>query len=87
MDNDGTLNGKLDELLSVAKDNNRILRAMRRDALIAGILKFVFWVVLFIASYYLTMQYLEPLLESFGGGAQNPEDFKAMFEQYKSLFE
>lgn len=42
-----------------------MLHAMRRDAFIGGILKFVFWIALFfVLPYILYTIYLQPYLES-----------------------
>ena len=43
-----------DELYKLVKENNRMLKQMRRDALIGGILKFVWWIaILFVFPYFL----------------------------------
>ncbi|XKT74146.1 MAG: hypothetical protein ACJKTH_02175 [Patescibacteria group bacterium UBA2163] len=53
----------LDEVYKLAKENNRMLKAMRRDAFIGAILKFVFWIaILFVIPYILYTVYLQPHL-------------------------
>lgn len=55
----------LDEVYRLAKDNNRMLRAIRRDAFVGGIVKFVFWIaVFFVLPYILYVIYLQPYLEN-----------------------
>src|SRR3989344_3152559 len=55
----------LDEVYKLVKDNNRMLRAMRRDAFVGGIVKFILWVALFVVvPYVIYITYLEPYLAS-----------------------
>ncbi len=78
----------LKENLALAKENNKLLKAMRRDAFIGGFLRIILWLLVLGGSYFLTMQYLGPLLGTFNG-AEGPQgmDFKALLEQYRSLGE
>lgn len=56
---------KLDELLRLTQENNRMLRSMRRNAWIGGILKFVIYFALVVLlPLWLYMTYLAPVLES-----------------------
>lgn len=55
---------KLEEMYVLTKDNNRMLHAMRREAFIGGILKFVWWVLIIIVLPYLVyVWYLQPYLD------------------------
>lgn len=78
----------LKESLALAKENNKLIKDMRRDALIGGVVRIALWLLVLVGSYYLTMQYLGPMLGTFNGaeGAQGM-DFKALLEQYRSLGE
>lgn len=51
------------ELLELTKQNNRMLKDMRRDALIGGIVHFAWWVILVVVLPYLTWLYVQPYLE------------------------
>ena len=85
MDDTTSIQGQLVELRAKVEENTRILKAMRRDALIGSIIKTLIWVLLIAGSYYLTMQFLEPymgVLEAQGGQGQ---DFGALLEQYRAL--
>ncbi len=82
-----SISGMLKETLALAKENNKLLKAMRRDAFIGGFLRIALWLVVLGGSYYLTMQYLEPLLTTFTGGEGGAGmDFKLLLEQYKNQF-
>jgi hypothetical protein len=83
---DGNLRDLLEENIELARENNKILKAMRRDALIGGLLKTIIWVVLLLVSIYFTIQYLDPLISSFTGATNgmDPEDFKAIIDLYQN---
>lgn len=76
----------LQETLEVSKENNKLLKRMRRDAIIGGILKFLVWVVLIVASFYLSFQLLQPYLGALQGMQGNGQgtDWQALLDQYKS---
>ena len=60
--------GKLDELLDLTRENNRILRAMHRKQVMGQIMTFFYWlVILGIAgwSYYLVQPYLMQYIETY----------------------
>ena len=60
---------------------------MRRDALIGGIVQFVFWTAVVLGSFYVSAKFLEPYLAMMMQAGQGGEsaDFSALFEEYKSL--
>lgn len=55
---------RLDEILRLTKENNRMLHAMRRNAFLGGIMKFVMWIAFLIIPLWLYMQYLAPVMTS-----------------------
>ncbi len=78
---------QLEELRSLVNENNRLLKAMRRDALIGGIVKFVVWAGLLAVSYYFTIQFIGPYLSALQGmqGSGQGQDLNALFEQYRGF--
>ncbi len=81
------LKGLLEENLQVAKETNKLIKDMRRDALIGGVLKTVIWVVLLFVSFYFSMQFLAPYLSMLEGiQGEGGMDFNALFEQYQAQF-
>ncbi len=55
----------IEETYRLAKDNNRMLHAMRRNAFLGGILKFAFWIIVVVVlPLWLYVTYLAPLLEN-----------------------
>lgn len=74
----------LSEVWRLTKDNNRLLRAMRRDALIMSIIKILVWGALIGGSIYFSLKYLEPLFAPqapFGEQGQQ-EAMRALLELY-----
>lgn len=55
---------KLEELLRLTKDNNRMLHKMRRNAFFGSVVKFVVWAAFVIIPLWLYMQYLAPVMTS-----------------------
>jgi len=91
----------LGEVYKLAKENNRMLHAMRRDAFVGGILKFVWWIALFIIiPYVIYTMYLKPYLENIqaayqqlndsagtlSGAAKDVENLKNQFPDFGSFF-
>ncbi len=84
MEDQKALLDKIEESLTLARENNKLIKAMRRDALIGGIIKTLIWVVLILGSFYLSAKLLEPYL-SMLQSTQEGTDYGALFEEYKSL--
>lgn len=55
---------KLDEVLRLVRENNRMLHAMRRNAFIGGVLRFLVWITLLVIPLWLYMQYVAPVMQS-----------------------
>ncbi len=51
-----------DEIYRLVKENNQMLRAMRRDAFIKGIFGFIWWILILVVIPYVTWLYLQPYL-------------------------
>ncbi|MES2014785.1 MAG: hypothetical protein V4437_03155 [Patescibacteria group bacterium] len=54
---------KLGEIYELVKDNNRILHAMRRDAFIGGIIKFIFWIIVLVILPYISWLFIQPYVQ------------------------
>ena len=55
---------KIDDLLRLTRENNKMLHAMRRSAWLGGIFKLIMWVALVIIPLYFYMQYIAPVMQS-----------------------
>ncbi|MBI2610996.1 hypothetical protein HYW60_03630 [Candidatus Kaiserbacteria bacterium] len=88
----------LTELVRMTHENNRMLHAMRRNALWGGVIKFVLYVlVLVVAPLWLYATYLAPIMEQMaatyeqvqGTGAKAQaqfSDFQDLLKQFQSQF-
>ena len=90
----------LQETYKIARDNNRMLHAMRRNAFVGGLIKFVIYAVLIIAPLWFFAKYVSPILNSAvstlnqvqGGidrttdaGAQVGAQFSGVIDQLKKI--
>jgi hypothetical protein len=75
------------ETLRLTKENNRMIKAMRRDAFISGIVRIALWLLALGIAYYFATAYLEPMLSMFNGeGGMSPDDIRRLFEDYQRQF-
>ena len=86
----------LQDIFKMTKENNKMLHAMRRNAFIGGILRFVIWILLFVvAPYWIYMTYLAPVVQQMnatltsfqGTGAKAQAQFGSLQETLKNLEE
>ena len=61
---------KLEEMYQATMENNRMLKSARRSAMVGGVVKAVWWVVILIVIPYLTWIYLQPYLDTIMGQYQ-----------------
>jgi len=60
---DPELERTLDEIHALAKDNHRMLRAIRRSQWLSFFSTVIIWVVVLALPLYLYQQYLQPIIE------------------------
>lgn len=54
----------MDEIYNLVKENNRMLKSMRRSAFIGGVLKFIFWIVILVViPYFMYTLYIKPIVD------------------------
>ena len=56
---------QLEEIHALAKDNHRMLRAIRRDQWFGFIGKIIIWVIILALPLYLYQKYFEPIISTF----------------------
>lgn len=54
---------KVDEIYALVRENNSMLRSMRMNARVGGLLKLVFWVVLLVVIPYFIWQHFQPYVD------------------------
>ncbi|KND47191.1 MAG: hypothetical protein AB199_02040 [Parcubacteria bacterium C7867-004] len=92
----GHLQALLEENLAVAKDNNRLLRLIRRDAMLNLIAKIVIWMILLGVPLFFLGTYIGPLLDAFSsatsgqstpGSLPSKDQLNTLLEEYKSVYQ
>lgn len=86
----------LEENLAVAKDNNRLLREMRRNAILGLIARVVIWLIVLGVPLFFLSAYLGPILEALSGSGELPTglfglpseaQLQQLIEQYQSQYQ
>jgi hypothetical protein len=62
---DPELKHLVQETLALAKENHRLLRAVRRHQILDTFGKWIVWVVVFIVTGYSYVVYLQPIIDKF----------------------
>jgi len=83
----------LEETHALAKDNHRILRAIRRDQWFGFVGKIIIWAVVLLLPLYLYQLYLQPIVSKFSPtssstptgifGLPTITDIQKIISQYK----
>lgn len=63
MDEDKELKGLILETLQVARENHKMLRAMRRDVMIGRMLSIVWFLIILIGPLVLYFYFLQPYID------------------------
>lgn len=66
---DPELERTLDEIHALAKDNHRMLRAIRRGQWMSFTSRIIIWVVVLALPLYLYQQYLAPIVSKFSAAS------------------
>ena len=54
---------KLERMFELTEENNRMLHTMRRNAMVGGALKVVFWAIVLVGIPYYVWLYVQPYLQ------------------------
>lgn len=81
---------KLQKMYEMVNENHRMLKSMRREAFIGGIIKFAWWIaVIVVLPYLIYTWYLAPYLEqtlALVESAQNQSaETKALIDQIRNI--
>jgi len=85
------------EMYRLTRENNKMLHSMRRNALVSGIIKFIFWAILLLAPIWFYMTYLNTTvqqmlqtMQSMQGTSAKAQaqfaDFSSMIKAFQSKF-
>ncbi len=72
---DPELKRVLDETHALAKENHRMLRAIRRDQWLGLVGRIIVWIIVLALPLYLYQQYLEPFVTKLVPGAATTSIF------------
>ncbi len=86
------------ETRQLAEDNNRLLRRIRRDALLGFVAKIVLWLVVLGVPLFFLGTYLGPIMDALSGsgsesfkpglfGLPSEEQVNKLIEQYQSQYQ
>lgn len=95
---DAHLEELLEENLELAKENNKLLKEMRRNAIIGLVARVVIWLVVLGVPIFFLSTYLGPILDALSGqangqeipvgffGMPSQEQLNQLIEQYQAGF-
>lgn len=77
------------ELFAMVKENNRMLKAMRRDAFIGGLLHIVWLVIIFVVVPYFAwlfiQPYIAPILAAYEQASKQSAEVSVALDELKQL--
>lgn len=88
----------LEENLELAKENNKLLKEMRRNAIIGLVVRVIIWLVVLGVPLFFLSTYLGPILDAISGqangqeipvglfGLPSEEQLNRLIEQYQAGF-
>lgn len=84
MEQPSSLEELLRQNIALTKENNHLLKAMRRDALIGGVVKTLLWIVLIVGSFYFSLKFIEPLMKPFSQSQEqlDPKALETIIDLY-----
>lgn len=90
------LEALLEENIAVTRENNRLLRELRRNALLGFIARIVIWLILLGVPLLFISSYLAPIIETMSGkvesgqiptgvfGLPSSEQIQQLIDQYRA---
>ena len=82
----GTMGDQMKKLLELTEENNRMLKAARRDKWIGMIFNLLIWGGVLYATYYFSMQFINPLLSQIQALQGGEIDLTKLQEAYEKSF-
>ncbi len=76
----------LEEALTLSKENNQMLRSMRRSMRFARFMSFLYWVIIIgsaVGAYYYIQPYIDQLMGVYGGAKSNLDDVGKIIDGIK----
>ena len=76
----------LEQSVSLAKDNNKMLHSMRRSMRVSSIMNIIYWLFIIgslAGAYYFIQPYLGQLMKVYDGAKSNLNDFNKVIQNFK----
>ena len=73
---------KLDEVYKLVKENNEILKYMRKSQRLSQIMRIIYWLVILgtaFGAYYFIQPYIDQVKDLYGGASESVSGFKSLF--------
>ncbi len=83
------LENKLDTLIQLSEENNRMLKHMRRSQRWASVMRVLYWLVIIgiaLGSFYFVKPYFEQLTKIYTQGAANFNTIQTEFSNIQDFF-
>lgn len=74
--------------LALAKENNKLLRGMRRSARIASVLRIIYWIIIIgsvFSAYYALQPFFDTFVKSYNGMKDNLDTVKNITTKLPAL--
>jgi hypothetical protein len=74
----------INRVVSLAEENNKLLRAMRRSARIASFMRALYWLIILASifgTYYFIEPYIDAITESYAGMKDNIANVKGLTDK------
>ena len=76
----------LNRSVSLAEDNNKILRSMRNSMRWASVARAIYWIFIIgsvVGAYYLIQPYIDQIASVYSGAKSNLDSFNTMLQTFK----
>ncbi len=84
---DQSPNPKLDELLELTRENNKILRSMRRAQRWAAVMRVIYWIILIgvsVGAFYFLQPYLKQVTDLYNNSRGALGNFTTLLNNFSS---
>jgi hypothetical protein len=77
----------LEEALTLAKENNKMLHSMRRSMIFGRVMSFIYWALIIgsaVGAYYYIQPYIDQLLGVYGGAKSNLDSINSVLKNLQN---
>lgn len=77
----------LEETVQLSRENNDMLRYMKRSVMVSRIMSFLYWAIIVgsaFGAYYFLQPFIDQMLSLYGGAKNNLEDVGGLIDKLKN---